>query len=209
MPGVTSTIFAPTMGRRSDIAGLLGSLAYKFRNREIVAGRGEIRITVGGEHGNAEQAQISARACVDCRMHGLRICVHGQKRGAGPRDAFHPFRDGVADVVQLEIKKDAFAGAGKRARKIHPAGESELISDFVETDGLSQAYNEMLGLGDGREIQRHDQTVACVAFQVSGSDGWVHCAAWYPDSVYELRNRRTPQLDSRSHFELSENDAFF
>ena len=58
--------------------------ATSSAHREVVAGRGEIGIVVGGQHRDGENAQ-AAFARLDRRLHGLRIGVHGEERGAEPR----------------------------------------------------------------------------------------------------------------------------
>ncbi len=55
-----------------------------------------------------------AFARFDRGLHGLRIGMHGEKRGAEPRHAFDALRHGVADVVQLEIDEHLLAGVDQR-----------------------------------------------------------------------------------------------
>ena len=93
-------------------------------------------------------------------MHGLRIGVHGEEGRAQPGDALDALRDGVADVMQLHVEKNALAGAGKRLGHGEPAGESELIADLVEHDRIAESADHRLRLGDRRQIERNDQSLA-------------------------------------------------
>ena len=86
--------------------------------------------------------------------------MHREEGRAQSRDAFNALRNGIADVVQLEIEEDALARAGEHARKIDPAGEGELIADLVERHRFAQPRHQRLRLGDGADIERDDQAFA-------------------------------------------------
>ena len=124
-----------------------GAFAGKLRHGEIIAGGGKIGIIVRGEHGDGEQAQVRSGTGVGGGMHGLRIAVNGEKRRPQPHYAFNPARNGMTDVVELKIEKDALSGAGQHARKIDTPGESERVADFVERDRLPEPRDKRLRLG--------------------------------------------------------------
>jgi len=52
---------------------------------------------------------IRSRARFDCRLHGLRVGMHGEETRAKSCDAFDATRNGVANIVQLEIEENFLA----------------------------------------------------------------------------------------------------
>ena len=141
----------------SDVARLRRAFAHELRTREVVAGRGQVGIIVGGKHGDGEQPQGRAFARVDRGVHGLRIGVHREERCAERRDAFDSLGDGVADIVELEVQKNALARAREHLGEVDAARESQLVADLVERDRLAEPHDNRLSLRHRRHIQRNDQ----------------------------------------------------
>src|SRR5262245_9734101 len=144
----------------TDVARLSGAFGDELRNREIITGRGEIGVVVGGEHGDGEKAQGGAFARIDRGMHGLWIGVHREKRCPQPGNAFDAPGDGVADIVQLEVEEDALARAGEHAREVDPTRKGKLITDLVERNGFAEPRDQRLRLGNRRHVERDDQPLA-------------------------------------------------
>ena len=86
--------------------------------------------------------------------------MHREESGAKPGHAFDALRDGVGDVVQLEVDKDLLAGAGQRVRVRKPAGEGELIADLVERDRVAEPRHQRGRRFDRGDIERNDQALA-------------------------------------------------
>ena len=125
----------------------------------VVAGLGEILVVVGRQHGDGEDAQARL-ARLDRGLHGLRIGMHGEERGAEPRHAFDALRDRVADVMKLEIDEHLLAGIGQRVGEGETAGEGELIADLVERHRVAEPRHHGLRRFDRRQVERDDQAVA-------------------------------------------------
>ena len=81
----------------------------QVRHVEAIAGRVEIAVVIGGQHGDGENFQARSRARLDRGLHGLRIGVHGEEGHAQFGNALDAARNGIADVVQLEIDEDLLA----------------------------------------------------------------------------------------------------
>jgi hypothetical protein len=80
----------------------------------------------------------------DCSLHGLRIGVNRQERGAHLRDALHAFCHRVADVVQLEVEKHLLTGCDQPSGKGQAAGKSKLVSDLVKPDRIAETRDHCL-----------------------------------------------------------------
>src|SRR4029077_6438904 len=68
------------------------------------------------------------------------------------------------DIVQLEVEKNAFAGASQHAREVNPARKGELITDLVERDGFAETCNQRLSLPHRRNVERDDQPLTRIEF---------------------------------------------
>jgi hypothetical protein len=88
---------------------LLGAGLDQIGYAEPIAGGVEIAVVIRGQHRDGEDFQAGSRTCLDRRLHGLRIGVHGQECRAKLRDARDAARHGIADVMQLEIDEDLLA----------------------------------------------------------------------------------------------------
>ena len=95
----------------SEYLRLLGAGLNQIRDAEPVAGCMQITVVIGGEHGDGEDLQIRTRAGFDGSLHGLWVGMHRQKCCAERGDTFDAARNGVADIVQLEIDEDLLARA--------------------------------------------------------------------------------------------------
>ena len=97
----------------------------------------QVAVVIGRQHGHGENFQVRPRARLDRGFHGLRIGVHGKKSRAEFRHALDAARNGVADIVQLEIDEDLLARAAELADQGQPAREGELIADLVESHAVA------------------------------------------------------------------------
>ena len=186
MPGVTSTMPAPTMraqlgrllGRAdqavdADVARLRGALGDQLRHGEVVAGGGEIGVVVGGQHRDGEDAQARAFARVDRRMHGLRIGVHGEEasRRASPRSR-RPCATVLPMSCSLRSRNTCLPAPISVSRKGEAAGEGELIADLVERHRVAEPRHHRLA--PPRPTDTSSATIrrsraSCITVQLSRS----------------------------------------
>ena len=141
---------------------LLGAGFDQIGDAEAIAGGMEIAVVIGGQHGDGENLQVRSGARLDRGLHGLRIGVHGEEGCAQGRDALDAARDGIADIVQLEIDENLLAAhsparAPAASRRHKPADSRScrrsrcrracaIIASAAATPGRSSAtINRSLG----------------------------------------------------------------
>jgi hypothetical protein len=95
----------------------------------------------------------------DRGFHGLRIGMHGQECGAKRLEAFDTTRNRIADVMQLQVHEDLFAGIAQSANQRKSAGKAELITDLVKRHALAETRDHRFRLFDIGQIERHNQSV--------------------------------------------------
>ena len=83
--------------------------------------------------------------------------MHGEEARTGARHALDPARHRVADVVQLEVEKDALAGANQFLCERKPAGEGELVADLVEHHRRPEPLDQHVRRLDGGYIERDQE----------------------------------------------------
>ncbi len=83
--------------------------------------------------------------------------MHREERCAERRDAFDSLGDGVADIVELEVQKNALARAREHLGEVDAARESQLVADLVERDRLAEPHDNRLRLRHRRDIEGNDQ----------------------------------------------------
>ncbi len=86
--------------------------------------------------------------------------MHGEKRRAKPRHAFHALRHRIADVVKLQIDEDLVTRVDQRMRIGDAAGKGELITNLIERDRIAEPRHQRLRRFDRRHIERDDQALA-------------------------------------------------
>ena len=134
--------------------------------------------------------RLDAAAAFDRALHGLRIGVHGEEGRAQLGDALDTTRDGVADVVHLEIGEHLLALVGELADQRQAAGISELIADLVEGDAVAEPRDHRLrGINAGK-IERNDQAV------LRGDFGWRHVTSHHAlGNVDQLPHQLLQRVD--------------
>ena len=86
--------------------------------------------------------------------------MHGEEARAKARDALDALGDGVADIVQLQIEKDALARLHQFFGERQAAGIGELIADLVNADGIPELLHHLLCGVHGSDVKSEDQAVA-------------------------------------------------
>lgn len=103
----------------------------------------ELLVVHGGENGDAEEMEMGRvlGACFfgPADHFGAAGCVEGEHFDGERGDALDGFGDGVGDVVQFEIEKDAMTAVGDLADEVGPVGGEELEPDFDPLDGAVEA----------------------------------------------------------------------
>ncbi len=69
-------------------------------------------------------------------------------------------RDGMWDVVELEIQEDVGTVPENHADDLRASGEEELLPDLEDADLLGEEAHETLRLGGRVDVEREDETVS-------------------------------------------------
>ena len=83
--------------------------------------------------------------------------MHGEKARTGAPHALDPARHRVADVVQLQVQKDALAGADQLLGERKSAGEGELVADLVEHYRRPELLDQRFRRLDRGHIERDQE----------------------------------------------------
>ena len=86
--------------------------------------------------------------------------MHGKERDAKVRSALGRTSDCIADVVELEVEKDALSRADEVGCEWKTARHDELVTDFVEGNRVPEPNDRAFGLVQAREVKGDDQPVA-------------------------------------------------
>ena len=172
-PGVTRSIFGPTSGRMAGSSigeriepgdpGLSRDRrpARDGRSDALrVSGLAQIGVVIRSEDGDGEDVETRIACALTGRAHRLLIAVHGEEIDAAAGDLPRRALDRRADVVQLQIEKDALAGVLQSVSEIEPAGEGELEADLIEDHAVAELLDERARRLDIFDVERDDQRVA-------------------------------------------------
>src|SRR5262249_23533263 len=74
----------------------------------------------------------------------------------------HRSRDGIGNIVELEIEPDLRAGGQNRAHNLRTLGRVKLEADFEKRDFAAELLDEFERLSFRGDVQRHDDLISSV-----------------------------------------------
>ena len=106
--------------------------------------------------------------CVSRRPHHARAPrrVHVDHPHAQRRCGLDGRRDGVGDVVELQIEEDAFAQRDDSPDDLWPLGGEEPAANLEATRHSAECRGQMEGFRAGRHIQRNQELIHAFSFFV-------------------------------------------